>query len=168
MADWHVMACGPSMSQAVADSLRGQSTIVVSNCYLLAPWADILVSQDVMWWNQHPSAMQFVGRKFTSNRIDGLERFDAPNMVGEHFGTGCNSGLLACMVAQWLKASRIYLYGFDLRGDHFFGLHKPPLKNPTDSRFKIMRDEFRQWHHKGVEVINMTPGSALTCFVSGV
>jgi hypothetical protein len=156
------------MSQAVADGLRGQHVAVVSNCYTLAPWGDVLVSQDIAWWTAHPDAFRFVGRKFSTNRIEGVERFEPSAMVNEHFGTGCNSGLLACMVAQWMGAKRIYLHGFDLHGDHFFGLHKAPLKNPDANRFKGMRDEFRMWRHTGVDVINMTPGSALTCFASGV
>lgn len=166
--DWHILASGPSMSQALADSLRGQQVIVVSNCYTIAPWANVLVSQDVAWWKQHETALRFAGRKFSTNVIEGVERFVPFEMVGENFGTGCNSGLLACMVAQWFKATRIYLHGFDLRGDHFFGKHSLPLKNPDATRFHGMKNEFRMWNHKGIEVINMTRGSALTCFVSGV
>lgn len=168
MAEWHILASGPSMSQELADSLRGQHAVVVSNCYLLAPWAEILVSQDVAWWQQHPQALLFPGRKFSTNRIDGVEYFDPVACTGNGFSTGCNSGLIACLVAQWFGAKRILLHGFDMHGDHFFGKHEPPLKNPDHNRFKGMRQEFAQWNHPGIEVINMTPGSALTCFKSGV
>lgn len=168
MADWHVLASGPSMNQALADSLRGKNAVAVSNCYALAPWANAMVSQDVAWWRQHTAALNFAGRKFSTNYIDGVEQFNPFECTGNGFKTGCNSGLIGCLVAQWFGATRILLHGFDLHGDHFFGEHKPPLKNPDRNRFKGMLNEFMQWHHPGIAVVNMTPGSALTCFKSGV
>lgn len=165
MAEWHVLASGPSMSQQLADSLRGKRAAVVSNCYELAPWADVLVSQDVAWWQAHPRALQFAGRKFsTHGTIEGVERFSPQETVKNYFSTGCNSGLIACLVVQWLGATRICLHGFDLHGTHYFGEHKSPLRNPTADRFRGMCREFQLWRHPGVDVVNMTPGSALTCF----
>lgn len=169
MASWVVLATGPSMSAQLADSLRGQNAIVVSNAYLLAPWADAMVSQDKAWWREHPDAFKFQGRKFSCNAIDGVEQFNPTDMIGNPvISTGTNSGLLGCCLAQWFGATRIELYGFDMHGSHFFGQHKPPLKNPDETRFKVMLEQFRRWNHDGIEVINMTPGSALTCFRSGV
>lgn len=168
MASWVILATGPSMSADLADSLRGRNAIVVSNAYQLAPWASALVSQDKAWWTEHPDAFKFAGRKFSCNDIDGVEKFKPLEMTGNPFTTGTNSGLLACCVAQWLGATQIELYGFDLRGSHFFGEHKPPLKNADEARFAIMREQFARWNCSKIEVINMTPGSALTCFKRGV
>ena len=67
MTRWAILGTGPSMSQAVADEAR--STVLhvaaVSNAYLLAPWADVLVSSDKQWWLAHPAAYEFAGRKFS-------------------------------------------------------------------------------------------------------
>jgi hypothetical protein len=169
MDNWAILATGESMSQQLADSLRGFRAVVVSDAYRLAPWAEAMVSQDAAWWIEHPDAKKFSGMKFSTNaNIAGVEQFDSYQRVGQAFGTGCNSGLIACLVAQWLGAKKIGLYGFDMKGDHFFGKHREPLKNPTPSRYAAMRQDFARWNHDGIEVINMTPGSALDCFKRGV
>jgi hypothetical protein len=168
MANWAILATGPSMSLAVAQSVREQNVIVVSDAYRLAGWADVLVSQDKAWWNYHKDALLFPGRKFSTNEIEGVEKFHSYEAVGQAFGTGCNSGLLACLVAQWLGAKRIELHGFDMGGTHFFGEHPKPLKNANAHRFAAMCADFKRWNHDGIEVINMTPGSALDCFPRGV
>lgn len=64
-----VLASGESMNQALADSVRGKCKVLaVSDTYLLAPWADGLVSADAGWWrNKSP---QFDGKKYTM----GLDR----------------------------------------------------------------------------------------------
>lgn len=161
---WAILATGPSMSLAVAQSVRDKHVIAVSNAYKLAGWADALVSQDIAWWNFHKDALLFPGRKFSTNKIDGVEYFDSFAAVKQAFGTGCNSGLIACLVAQYLGAKRIELYGFDMNGDHFFGRHPEPLKNPNAQRYAAMCQDFKRWNHDGIEVINMTPNSALKCF----
>lgn len=59
-----ILATGPSMSQAVADSARGFGTVIaVSDAYRLAPWADCLVSADTAWWKHHNP--DFAGPKFS-------------------------------------------------------------------------------------------------------
>jgi hypothetical protein len=166
---WAILATGPSMSQSLANSLRSENVIVVSDCFRLAPWANALVSQDWAWWLANPEALEFSGRKFSSlkplNSIDEekLRRVEKlPNL-----SSSMNSGLLACEVAKLFGAKQIELYGFDLRGSHYFGPHKE-LKNTPPHRFATFQRQFEQWDHAGIEVINMTPDSALTCFPRGV
>lgn len=168
MDNWAILATGPSMSLAVAQSVRDRKVVVISDAYRLAGWADVLVSQDKAWWDFHKDALLFPGRKFSTNEIEGVEKFDSFKAMGQTFGTGCNSGMLGCVVAQALGAKRIELYGFDMRGDHFFGRHPEPLKNPDAKRYGSMINDFRIWNHDGVEVINMTPGSKLNLFPMGV
>ena len=167
MDDFVILATGPSMSRELAESLRGRNAIAVADAYRIAPWAYAMVAQDVAWWRHHPDAIKFHGRKFSSNKIAGVEQFDSLKTTGQVFGTGSNSGLIACIVAQWLGAKRIELYGFDMHGSHFFGPHPEPLKNTTPQRFATMLKDFKRWNHAGVEVINMTPNSSLTCFTMG-
>jgi hypothetical protein len=160
MVEIVLLAPGPSMSQGLADSLRGHVVGVVSNCFLLAPWADFLVAQDRQWWLKHPEAQQFKGRKFSANRmIPGVERV-------ERSFTNWNSGVLALQVCVQLGAASIRLYGFDMRGTHFFGPYTNGLSNTTPSRRAVHLNQYAVWARRnpGIQVINCTPGSALQCF----
>jgi len=163
MNTFAVLATGPSMSQAVADSVRGRArVIVVSDAYRLAPWAEALVSSDKAWWAAHPEAFEFTGRKFSGIRVPGCETVHRTPPLR----SGSNSGLLACDLAMQLGAARILLLGFDMQGSHFFGPHPEPLKNTKPERFAGFRAQFAKWQPRGVKVFNCTPGSALRCFPS--
>ena len=154
---WAVLATGPSMSQEVADSVRGRcSVIAVSDAYRLAPWADVLVSQDAGWWRVHPDSKDFKGRKFAGVDVPDVEKFPS--------ASGCNSGLLACQVAVSLGAKRILLLGVELRGAHFFGLHPKPLRNTQPHRFDAFQEQFKRYQPKGVDIVNVTDRSALKCY----
>jgi hypothetical protein len=154
-----VLGSGPSMSQHVADSVKGKCRVVaVSDSYRLAPWADALVSQDRSWWDVHREALNFAGRKFCGWERSGTEllKFDV------RLGTGLNSGLQGMRVAAMLGATKILLLGFDMHGSHFFGPHPKALANTTAERFREHIRQFSKWY--GPEVVNCTPGSALTHF----
>lgn len=157
---WAILATGPSMSQAVADSVRGLNVIAVSDAYRLAPWALAMVSQDRAWWKANPAALKFAGRKFSGGRepVEGTEKL--PDVL-----TGSNSGVLGIRAARFLGAKRIVLLGFDGHGTHFFGPHIGPLKNTSDARRVVHMEQHRQEAHAckwaGVEVWNCTPGTAI-------
>lgn len=159
------------MSQALADSLRGEICIVVNNCYQLASWADSLAAQDHAWWKAHPDALQFAGRKFSANRITGVEQ-----VFSDYVGRPSSSGVLALEVARRrLLQNRkievgdeIELHGFDNRGTHYFGIHPEPLRNTTADRFKVFEQQLSalgaEMKKAGIRIVNKTPGSALRCF----
>lgn len=166
MSVWVILASGPSMNKEIADYVRGKAKVIaVSDTYRLAPWADALVSHDRSWWRHHHKALKFAGRKFCRFRLQGTEVFNTG------IPSGCNSGYMAMNVAAskevWGKyaATKIILCGFDMHGTHFFGRHPSQLKNTTDKRRSIHKDQFSRW--AGCEVINCTKGSALTCFPMG-
>lgn len=157
-----VLATGPSMSQAVADQVRGLCKVVaVSDSYRMAPWADSLVSSDAAWWKANPGALQFEGPKWSAapdfRKIEGVERFPSAD-------NGSNSGLLACQVAVSMGASVILLLGFDMRGSHFFGPHPAPLKNTQPTRFEVFHRQFARFKPRNIRIINCTPGSSLKCY----
>ena len=152
-----VFATGESMNQSQADAVRGVCKVVaVSDAWQLAPWADALASTDQAWWQAHPQALGFAGRKFCSVDCEGMETFTPPSSM--------NSGLFGMHIATHLGATRILLLGFDMRGNHFFGAHAAPLKNTPPQRFKTFLRQFETWN--GCDVINCTPGSALRRFPS--
>jgi hypothetical protein len=161
MTCWAVLATGPSMSQEVANSVKGRCKVVaVSDSYRLAPWADAMASSDAAWWKANPAAKEFAGRKFSAAQIDGVEKVDFEGPIT----SGSNSGLLAAHVAWKLGATKILLCGFDLHGAHFFGLHPVPLKNTKPGRFEVFQEQFRRFKPRGVKVLNCTPGSALRVY----
>lgn len=160
MTTFVVIATGPSLTQADVDHVRGRArAVAVCNAHTLAPWADALVCNDLVWFKVHAEAVKgFAGRKFCGQSYPGTEWLK--NARG--FPAGSNSGYQGLRVAGLLGASRILLLGFDMRGSHFFGAHPSPLRNSTPAKFKSMASQFRLW--RGCPVVNCTPGSALTCF----
>jgi len=165
MTTFVVLATGQSLSHEQVSRVKDAhderrcKAIAVSNAYLLAPWADAMVSNDINWWKQHPQALQFAGRKFCGGELKGTERLKPESM----FPAGSNSGLQAMRVALMLGATRIVLLGMDMKGTHYFGKHPPVLKNSTPADFHRMLRQFQRWK-SDVEVINCSHGSALTCF----
>jgi hypothetical protein len=160
MTTWAVLATGPSMSQEVADSVRGLPTIAVSNAHELAPWAEVLVSSDRSWWTHNPTAKDFDGEKFCGLCIEppkGVDKF--PGAM-----TGSNSGLLALQVAVSKGATRVLLFGVDLGGSHYFGDHPLPLKNTKPERYAVFQKQFEAYRPKGVEILNCSPRSALKAY----
>lgn len=171
-----VLASGPSMSQEVADAVRGIPCIAVNDTFRLAPWAAILYAADRRWWLANPDAMEFPGVKIASPvgpggdvkvlRQSGSVGFDPnPSMVR----SGGNSGYQAVHVAIQAGAKRILLLGFDMHGTHFFGLHTKKaegraLGNPNEQKFRVWIDRFGALRNRGAEIINCTPGSALDAF----
>lgn len=167
MTTWAVLATGPSMSQSVADAVRGRCSVVaVSDAYKLAPWADVLVSADKAWWDHNPEALRFPGKKYGAmpdfNAVPGVERFRVSG--------GTNSGLLGLMVAVHLGATKVLLCGFDLHspGEHFFGRHPAELKSTPAKRMEAFKQQFTRYRPNGIEIVNCSPGSALRCYRMGV
>lgn len=165
MTTFAVLATGPSMSQAVADGIRHVRRIAVNDAFRLAPDADALVANDASWWQKHPEALRFAGRKFSVNpRAREIERV----LPEATIASGTNSALLALHVAiKVFRATRVELYGVDMtseRGAHYFGPHEG-LPNTKPERFEVFKRQFAQYAvPKGVSVVNCTKGSALLCF----
>lgn len=152
---WCIIATGQSLKKEDVDYVRGKCKVIaVSNSYQIAPWADILVSHDENWWRRHPEALKFAGDKYARVKINGVNIFKP-----SQFPRGCNSGLMAMIIARDKGAKKLLLLGFDMHGTHYFGPHPAGLKNTTAKRFKEHIQQFALF--SGCEVINCTPNSAL-------
>lgn len=161
-----VLATGPSMSEHVARVALAESDVVVAvnDAFRVAMWADALVAQDFAWWNEYRAETdRFMGKKFSCNRIPGVEQVDYAG------GPETNSGALGIYVAATrFHATEIDLYGFDMQGGHFFGEHPPRLKGTSERRRATFQEQFYALKARldalGVLVRNCTPGSALKAF----
>lgn len=168
-----ILASGPSMTQAAADRLRGAlPTIVVNDTVKLAPWADMLYAADTMWWRVNVCwANEFLGLKVTSSHdcdVEGVVSLAPSGPRGfdpdpRNVRTGGNSGYQALHVAIQAGAARVLLLGYDMHGSHWFGMHQPPLRNTRPETMGMRAKCFADL--KGLaEIVNCTPGSAITAF----
>lgn len=156
MTTWAVLATGESMSQALADSVRGKCKVAaVSDAIKLAPWADILVSADGAWWRHNKP--EFEGPKYTLAKVPDTE-------IVEDVPMGTNSGLVALRKVVSLGATRVLLLGIDLHGTHYFGPHTGGLKNTSPQRMEVFRKQFESYKPKGVEILNCSAISHLTAY----
>lgn len=172
-----VLASGPSMSKDVVDVVfaSGMPAIAINNTYMLAPWADMLYAADAAWWRAHPMAAEFQGLRVTVQDVHcALKlRCSGPDGFDPHPGavrSGGHSGHQAVHIAMHAGARRILLCGFDMRGTHWHGPHVEPLRNTAAGTYGRWVEQFAELRNSaielGIEIVNCTPGSALTCFPS--
>lgn len=174
-----IIGGGPSVPVGRIDELRGRRVIAINDAGLvLAPWADVLFFADQRWlaWNE-PDLHLHKGRWKVTRRIvrqppKGIEirsvRYS--QCMGFSRDPGVISGFCgggnAINLAYHLGAARIVLMGFDMRPGNWHDRHRaPPLSDQHALKFipaiERMAPELAA---DGVDVINATPGSALTCF----
>lgn len=182
-----ILASGPSMSQQVADAVRGRCKVIAVNNQgvaakdkpAIAPWADVLYAADLAWWRHHQdAALRFAGLKVTVR-----EHFKSPDVYSlqqsteqvfdsrpTHIVTGANSGYQALHLAAHFGAARVLLCGYDMRKvtgqKHWFGDH-PGNLNQVMSFGRWIQNFHRLapvLKGKGIKVFNCTPESALDCF----
>lgn len=186
-----ILGCGPSLSLVDFDSLRAsrQRVIAINDAIFEYPDADILYFCDRSWWDG-----EFGRRERFKKLGVPCWRVTLENEIPDEFGSvfrlkntgptgfdpdtqslrhGSNSGYQAIHLAVHLGTARIVLHGFDMRivrGE----LHAMVRRERQDAagfgrvlreemlpKFQSLVDPLRE---RGVEVINATPGSALTCW----
>jgi len=181
--DWEgqtvaIFASGPSMSVAIAEQCRQLRTIAINNQAIdCAPWADIIYGSDLKWWRHYlPAVTHLPGRKISleiGQPIGGVEYLRPSTEVFDdrpcYLSTGANSGYAALCLAAKLGASRIFLHGYDMgsrdgrmrRHDYPAALNSKPRFADWIPRFRLLAPVLAR---RGIEVVNCTPASALTCF----
>ncbi len=170
-----VLASGPSMSKDIADQVLAAAApaIAINNTYLLAPWADMLYAADASWWAAHPAAAGFEGLRVTVQDVPGTLKLRCSGPAGfdPHPGavrSGGHSGHQAVHIAMHAGARRILLCGFDMHGTHWHGEHAAPLRNTAAGTYGRWVEQFAELGaaalELGIQILNCTPRSALTCF----
>jgi sugar phosphate isomerase/epimerase len=177
-----VLASGPSMSADVAAAVRraGVRSIAVNTTVQLAPWADVLYAADADWWN-HPSNADvlraYSGLRYSVSQVPGVRQLRNSGVAGfdpdpTALRSGGNSAYQAVHLAVHLGAARILLCGLDMQPQpgacHWHGPHPYGLRETGPALFERWRQRFAtlapELERLGVDVVNVTPGSALTCF----
>ncbi len=184
-----VAGSGPSLTQEIAGLCRNVPVIAVNDAWRLFPFARILYACDNNWWAVHRGVSEFKGEKWSSHgdafhndKRDVARRYGLCLVRGRdeegfsfdprfiHYGQ--NSGFQAANFAGHCLGwgGRIALVGFDMRKvggrRHFFGEHPETLRS-TQRGYDLWPEIFRRAGLSlptGIEIVNCTPESALTCF----
>lgn len=153
------------------------------------PWADVLYACDASWWDIS-GPINFDGEKWSSHG-DAKQNEKRPaakkhglNLISGDSGEGfClepglihygdNSGFQAVNLALQFGAKLVRLVGFDMQvvGNkrHFFGDHPDGLSNGANyAHFVGNFERAAALLPDDIRIINCTPGSALTCFKTGL
>lgn len=188
---WHgetvaILASGESMSKGVVNAVIGAGckTIAINRTVELAPHADMLYAGDGPFWQVHQGARMFTGRKVSlfaegsSSRRSLLPPDDV--MMLKNTGitgfdpdpsalrSGKNSGYAALHLAAHTGARRVLLCGYNMGGRNWHARYAVPLRNTKPEQYAVWRPLFGQLAAAlaslGIEVLNVTPGSALDAF----
>jgi len=154
--------------------------IAINTTFRKAPWADVLYFADLRWWVAYGAEVEraVTGELWSIaerlqgaiNWIQGVDEQGLSHTPGR-IHTGKNSGYQAIGLAYLWGAAKIILLGYDMQkgpnGEtHFHGDHRDPLPNlgdlPTWRQLLIQLGA--DLRTAGVEVINATRRTALTCF----
>lgn len=179
-----MLASGPSLSVEQIDAARhsGHHTIVVNSTFRDMLDAHTLYAGDFLWWKLNIAEVRakFKGKCWTQDnsaaaRWPMIQRMRGGNRDGlgeKIIHTNGNSGMQAVNLAYLWGFERIVMLGFDMKlGPKGERHHHPDHPAPM-----VQAQTFFEWIHKAekvardfrektrVEVLNCTPGSALTCF----
>lgn len=185
-----ILGGGPSLNASDIDAVRaaGVRTIAVNNSYADAPWADILLFNDLRWWFWHhdnPAFVGFRGRKAALHQFELKAKHPEYLLLGNAHARrgmqrglsltpgwlvpGGNVGYTAMNMAVQLGAKKILLLGIDMGWHngrtHYHNGH--PVKSKEDCypvMIKAFNSAVDQLHDLGVEVINCSMISRLNCF----
>lgn len=184
--DWRGEACaivasGPSTKRVSYKLLEGRiRTIAIKENYEICPWAEMIYGCDWAFWRNNLGLPKIKALKVAYKsqcdlvrtvRIDATKDrllTDEPGLIG----SGGNSGFQALNLAIQFGATRILLLGFDISdefGVHWFGRSQGNGRaQPASWNFKRWRVAFdtaaQQLRTLGVQVLNASPLTSLTCF----
>lgn len=174
-----VLASGAGLTQEVVQKVKNAQvpSIVINTSFRLAPWADMLFAADSDWW-LHPDnddAFKFKGLKVSSSQthIEGVLRLRVTGNKGYDpdpscIRTGKSSAYQAIHIAMRAGAKKILLCGVNMTGPNWHGRHPNELRNTEEEQYAMYREFMASLvmpaFYLGVDVVNVTPNSALKCF----
>lgn len=174
------LASGPSLTKedvdrviAWRDAAADRYVLVCNTTFKMALTADALFSYDRRWWTHYGSEVMktFKGHRFSSGgQLAQWQTEYLPRGKREFPATG-NSGAAMIVLSVYTGCTKVYLLGYDCqRGPngevHHHGNHPRPLGNALSMpkwpvQFQAAATYAKNW---GVEVVNCSRRTALTCF----
>lgn len=163
------VASGPSLvaSDCALVSASGLPIIAVNSSWRAVPECQHIYAADFAWWEHYHHSLGSSAELWTQSRRANT-RFGVKLFRPSESGS-FNSGQRAIQLAAHLGAERVILLGYDCtlaNGTHWHGSHPATLHNPVPR-------ETGRWHTDfsslagalpGVEIINASRETALTCF----
>ena len=189
-----ILGGGPSLSKVELSRLRGARTIAVNCACADVPWAEVMFFGDGGWIEHHADLLRPFGGLIFTHREELVQREQdcgvlilrrEPKRLTDDPGIckdprfivwNWNSGAAAINLAVHLGAAKIVLFGFDMRvadgrgnyHDHYGGhqRNKPfhVFLGSDPGQVPVFPAIARDCAALGVEVVNATPGSAITCW----
>lgn len=162
------LASGPSLTKDDCEKVRHLPTVVCNLTFRTAPWADVLVAHDSRWWRHYGAEAKesFNGRRIGSTYV----AKDCGAEWNRSFLWFDNTGCAAISLAVREGAKRVLLLGYDCQqtGGRWHH-HEDYSGHITNCRsMKYWPDRFakvaKYAAKSGVEVINCSRETALTCF----
>lgn len=172
------MASGPSLSAEDVEVVRqwraggpDRRVIVVNTTCSIALWADATFAMDQKWW-RHPDHAEaiaaFAGERVCIHAVSGMPVTKLQRPDFKHFG---NSGTGAVSLAALAGAARVVLLGYDCQRTggkaHWHGDHPKGLGNAASMPQWLKKFENAARALRGVEIINCSRATALTCWPRG-
>lgn len=186
---WRTVVCcasGPSIDAAQGEVVRQAReadrcrVIAINDTWRLVPFSDVLYACDKSWWRVHINSVRagFSGECWTQSdeaaKEHGLhhvvgEKGDALSAKPDTIQHGGNSGFQAIQLARLFGAKRVALVGYDMQRTggraHFFGDHPRSLTQGDPKswvrNFDVLAIALK---NLGVDVVNCSQATALTCF----
>jgi hypothetical protein len=162
---------GASLTQTIADKVRGRNTIAINSTARLAPWADVLFFADYDWFRDHrPIVDPWPGKVITTSRqahkaLPRKLQLIEPPIVQDKVLT---AGHHAVDMAIAMGAARIILLGFDCRivngRSHCHQDYYRPGELYADTVLPMWAEYLERARQRGVEIVNASPGSAINFF----
>lgn len=183
-----IFASGPSLTVEQCKYVRQRHAaglcraIAINTTFKRAPWVDTIYGFDRAWWKRYHEETPRTAEKVTGDRwaaetfglscVDVKPGFSLGTTPGRLF-SGRNSGHQAIQYAYQTGAARILLLGYDMQHTgglrHWHGDHPKGLTNAEGigSWVKGFEPLAKALEHHGVDVVNCTTETALTCFKRG-
>ena len=179
----YIIGGGPSIMGMNLEVIRNKRVIGTNHAFQLYPWVDVLYFGDCQFRSMAPLDA-WPGIKVTScGRVPllgqgwrGIRRIGRAKNYGiEHDKPGFvawndNTGASAINIAYWLGASCVVLIGFDMhpagKRHNYHDLYPARARgyDPYKKHMRCWPYIARDAKALGMEIINATPGSAITDF----
>jgi acetyltransferase-like isoleucine patch superfamily enzyme len=174
----YLLGGGPSLLNEDLTLIQEERCIGINNSCFLGDWVDVCWFGDIKWWTWHRTKLRdYKGLILTCNkkmrkwkRMKTLARGKPQGIDSRpsHVSWNRNSGASAINLAYHFGADRVVLVGFDMRKidgkKNWHDDHKEKPHNPFTRHLKPFAQIARDAMELGLEIINVTPGSAIKQF----